>query len=207
MEKKLYRNEHNKMIGGVCSGLGDYLGIDPTIVRLIFLVLFFAGHGSGFIMYIILLIVLPKRGLNFTDPGFKPGVDYKVPPFGSAFNNSFGNFNKSFTFPPVPIKKSSNTSMIFGVIMVALGTLFLIDELDFIPDWDFDKLWPAVIVAAGAALIFAGQRKQPWENPTWNATSAVTTEEPASTSAADKGEGIDLTKKNEEPLNDHPTTL
>jgi phage shock protein PspC (stress-responsive transcriptional regulator) len=75
MEKKLYRNEHGKMIGGVCNGIADYMSIDPTIVRIIFLALFF-GHGAGFLIYVILLVVLPKRNA-FTDPNFKPGVDYK----------------------------------------------------------------------------------------------------------------------------------
>ncbi|AMR31470.1 hypothetical protein A0256_08550 [Mucilaginibacter sp. PAMC 26640] len=207
MEKKLYRNEHNKMIGGVCSGLGDYLNIDPTIVRLVFLVMLFAGHGAGFVLYIILLIVLPKRGLNFNDPGFKPGVDYKVPPassFSSSFNSSF---NKPFDFPPIPAKKSSNAGMIFGVVLIALGTLFLIDELDFIPDLDFDKLWPAILVAAGAALIFTGQKKQPWENPNWSATSVHAAEEQENTSTADKSAGIDLTKKTNETSTDNPTTI
>ena len=211
MEKKLYRNEHNKMIGGVCSGLGDYLNIDPTIVRLVFLVMLIAGHGAGFILYIILLIVLPKRGINFNDPNFKPGVDYKVPPgapFGSPFNTSFNNaFNKPFTFAPFQPKKSSNSGMIFGVILIALGTIFLIDKLDIIPDWDFDKLLPAVLVIAGAALIFAGQKKQPWEKHDWSAASANAAETPADTNVTDKTSAFDLTKKTDAPSNDNPTTL
>ena len=56
---RLYRNTKDKVIGGVCSGLGEYWGIDPILMRLLFIVLFF-GFGSGFLLYIIMWIVIPK---------------------------------------------------------------------------------------------------------------------------------------------------
>ena len=50
---------NNKMIGGVCAGLGEYLGLDPTIVRIVWvLMVLFAGF--GILMYIILWLVMPK---------------------------------------------------------------------------------------------------------------------------------------------------
>ncbi|TFF37988.1 PspC domain-containing protein [Mucilaginibacter psychrotolerans] len=203
MEKKLYRNEYGKMIGGVCSGIADYLGIDPTIVRLVFVVLF-VTHGAGFLMYIILLVVLPKNN-SFVNPNFRPGVDdkdYQVPPtqpFGQPFNQPFG-------FPPVAPKKSSNAGMIFGAVLIVLGTIFLADELNFIPDWDFDKLWPLIIVGAGAALIFAGKKKEPWEKHDWNATSATTATE-VTEDDKPKASAFDLSKKTDEPSTDNPTTI
>ena len=57
--KKLYRDEDRKMLGGVCSGLGHYFGIDSVWLRLFFLLLFF-GFGTGVIAYIILWIAMPK---------------------------------------------------------------------------------------------------------------------------------------------------
>lgn len=57
--KKLYRSNTDKMIGGVCGGLGKYLGVDPTLIRLIFALLVFFGVGSGLLVYIILMIVIP----------------------------------------------------------------------------------------------------------------------------------------------------
>ena len=57
-EKKLSRS-NNKMIGGVCAGIADYLGLDPTIVRIVWvLMLFFAGF--GILLYLILWIIMPK---------------------------------------------------------------------------------------------------------------------------------------------------
>ena len=58
--KKLYRNENDKMIGGVCSGLADYFGIDATLIRLGWILLTFFG-GCGILAYIIALIVIPKK--------------------------------------------------------------------------------------------------------------------------------------------------
>lgn len=61
----LYRNENDKILGGVCSGLAHYLRIDPTIVRILFALITLGGFGSGFLLYIILWIVLPARGMTF----------------------------------------------------------------------------------------------------------------------------------------------
>ncbi len=57
--KRLFRDPDNKYIGGVCGGLGAYFQIDPTWIRLIFLLTFFLG-GGGLILYIVLWIVIPK---------------------------------------------------------------------------------------------------------------------------------------------------
>ncbi|MGB0836840.1 MAG: PspC domain-containing protein [Flavobacteriaceae bacterium] len=57
--RKLYRDGTDKFLGGVCSGLAHYMGIDPIWVRLFFLALLFGG-GSGFIIYIIMWILLPE---------------------------------------------------------------------------------------------------------------------------------------------------
>ena len=72
MNKKLYRDEYHKVLGGVCSGLAEYFDMDVTVVRLLFAFTFFI-MGVGFIPYIILWIVLPKKGYifnNFNNPLF-----------------------------------------------------------------------------------------------------------------------------------------
>ena len=58
--KKLYRSETNKMIAGVCGGIAEYFDIDPTLVRLGFVVVSALG-GSGVLAYIVAAIVMPKR--------------------------------------------------------------------------------------------------------------------------------------------------
>lgn len=59
MEKRLTRNTQNQMVAGVCSGLADYVGVDPTIVRLVFLLLFLPG-GISPLLYLLLWLIMPE---------------------------------------------------------------------------------------------------------------------------------------------------
>ncbi|MCK4426989.1 MAG: PspC domain-containing protein [candidate division Zixibacteria bacterium] len=60
MAKRLYRSRRNSMIAGVCGGLGEYLNVDPTIMRLAAVLLVFAD-GIGLIAYIIAWIIVPRN--------------------------------------------------------------------------------------------------------------------------------------------------
>ena len=59
--KSLTRSTSNRMIAGVCAGLGEYLGIDPTIVRLLVVLAFFTGFGGIAIVYLIMAIIVPEQ--------------------------------------------------------------------------------------------------------------------------------------------------
>ena len=58
--KKLYRSHNNKMIAGVCSGIGKYFNVDPTVIRLLFVLLSLAVL-PGFLLYIIAWILMPEE--------------------------------------------------------------------------------------------------------------------------------------------------
>jgi len=58
--KRLYRSRKERMIGGVCGGLAHYFGIDPTLVRLLFVLGLFAVGGT-FWAYLIMMIVIPEE--------------------------------------------------------------------------------------------------------------------------------------------------
>ena len=58
MAKKLYKSSTDKKISGVCGGIAEYFDIDPTLVRVI-AVLLILGWGSGLILYIVLALVMP----------------------------------------------------------------------------------------------------------------------------------------------------
>jgi phage shock protein PspC (stress-responsive transcriptional regulator) len=60
MEKKLYRSETNRMLAGVCGGIGEYFNFDPTILRLLF-VIFALWGGGGLLAYIVCWIVIPTE--------------------------------------------------------------------------------------------------------------------------------------------------
>lgn len=58
--KKLYKSNSQKMIAGVCGGIAEYLNLDPTLVRLIFVAISLLG-GSGLLAYIIAAIIMPEE--------------------------------------------------------------------------------------------------------------------------------------------------
>ena len=59
--KQLTRSKSNRMIAGVCAGLGEYMGIDPTVVRLLFVLAFFGLHGGLLLAYLTMAIVVPEQ--------------------------------------------------------------------------------------------------------------------------------------------------
>jgi phage shock protein PspC (stress-responsive transcriptional regulator) len=58
--KKLYRSRTDRKVAGVCAGLAEYIGIDPTLMRVIFVLATLAG-GPGLLVYIVLAMVMPEQ--------------------------------------------------------------------------------------------------------------------------------------------------
>ena len=65
MEKKLYRNTQNKLIAGVCSGLAEYLNIDPTVIRVIWALVGLSG--AGLLAYLVCALLIPEKPSNIID--------------------------------------------------------------------------------------------------------------------------------------------
>lgn len=96
MRRRLYRDGDNRVIGGVCSGLGAYFNIDMVILRVIFVVLFFLGVGASLLIYIILWIVVPKakttaqrlemRGKEATVSNIEKSIKEEVNEIGESYN-------------------------------------------------------------------------------------------------------------------------
>lgn len=185
MNKKLYRDEYHKVLGGVCSGLAEYFEMDVTVIRLLFAFTVIV-MGVGIIPYVVLWIVLPKKGYLYSQYN-NPTVDYTVPPQqpegefthqGNPFENR-PYANNPFANVPlenVPLKQKSNAGIIVGMVLIIVGAAILIDEYNLIPDFDFDRLWPVILVFVGGALIISGQKKQIWHKADWNEAD---TKEPA----------------------------
>jgi phage shock protein C len=150
MTKKLYRDDYNKSVGGVCIGLAEYFNLDISIVRAIFLLGALCTKGGFIPLYIILWAVLPKKPFGYANPG----VDYTMPPQGDA------------QFAYEPVRKKSNVAVIGGAILVLVGGGLLLDEFNIIPDIDFSLAWPAVLIVIGLAIIFSsGKKKSNYKDP------------------------------------------
>lgn len=61
--KKLYRSRKNRLVGGVCGGIGDHYNIDPTIVRLLWVIFILSG-GAGLLAYLIAIVLIPESPLD-----------------------------------------------------------------------------------------------------------------------------------------------
>lgn len=145
-ESRLHRDTSNKVIGGVCSGLGNYLNIDPVIVRVIFVLLALFG-GGGVIIYILLWIFVPEQSFHQYYQAENMENMKEEPP-----NNEQ---------QPQPVMDPNRGSMLAGIILVALGAIFLVDR--FIPRIYFEDLWPLLLIAVGIILLrnhFTKEKKE-----------------------------------------------
>ncbi|HCZ21810.1 MAG TPA: hypothetical protein DHU85_09860 [Porphyromonadaceae bacterium] len=59
--KRLYRSSDNRVFAGICGGLGEYFDVDPTVVRVVYVLLSLLTAFMGVLIYIILLFVIPNR--------------------------------------------------------------------------------------------------------------------------------------------------
>jgi len=59
--KRLYRSSRNKIIAGVCSGIGEYYGIDPVVIRLVWVILTLVSFGFGVLAYLIAWMIIPRN--------------------------------------------------------------------------------------------------------------------------------------------------
>jgi phage shock protein C len=142
--KRLYRSQKNSVIGGVCGGLADYFNTEPVLIRVLFVIAFFAV-GGGLLVYIVLWIITPLEVVPF----FKHAND-------SVKDETIKEEQKS-TVMEEQKKQSHDGSLWGGVILIALGGIFLIDR--FVQNIDFGDLWPLILVAVGVILISKSFRK------------------------------------------------
>lgn len=135
--KRFERSATNKVIGGVCAGLADYLNMDVTLVRVLFVVAALCGS-FGFWLYIILWIVAPSQKVIGFDSKNDEPIEINV------VENEKKGFQKG--------------TVVTAIILIGIGLLALIDN--FMPiDWIW-KLWPVILIALGIVIIMNTQKKQ-----------------------------------------------
>ena len=137
---KLYRSVSDRMIGGVCGGLGTFLNIDPVFIRLLFILLLF-GSDFGFILYLLLWIVVPEEGKAY---GFKEdSVGERVKSMGS-------DIQQAVTQP------HPQSGLILGIGLIAVGGFMFLDRMDL--SWlrwvDMGYIWPVLLIIGGVVLLF-----------------------------------------------------
>jgi len=149
MKKRIYRSESEKVIGGVCGGLGEYFGVDPTWIRILFVLSIFAS-GVGLIAYIIGWIVIPSKKETVSVVQSAEGSTEPATQTNSVTNSNPESNNK-------PHK--NGVGFLPGIILVILGMIFLFDRAFY---WfDFDYIWPMVLIGIGVILIYRSSTPKP----------------------------------------------
>ena len=152
--QKLYRSETDKIIFGVCGGFGEYFEVDPVLVRLVFILFALLG-GGGAVLYILLAIVIPKN------PESQAEVDreeklrefaHKAGEKVSDLAKEIGHGAKS-RMESMRENRGERKSSFFGIILVALGLIFLVNM--FLPAyWMGGRVfWPFLFIILGIYLI------------------------------------------------------
>ncbi|MCF6277595.1 MAG: PspC domain-containing protein [Anaerolineales bacterium] len=148
MQTVLYRSESDRMLGGVCGGLGNYLGIDSTLVRLFFILLVL-GPGMGIVFYLALWIIAPSES------GVNAGATWK-----ENFKDSTENFGKraqtvGIEFQQAVRRPHPQAGVLFGGALIAIGSMLFIESLHISWLWwlDVDILWPLLLIIAGAVIL------------------------------------------------------
>jgi phage shock protein C len=136
------------MIAGVCGGLGRYLGIDSTLVRLFFLLLALAGNGLGLLVYFLLWFIMPLEG-QARDASFSETVRSGSEEIADRAR-AMGDDLRHLVIQPNP-----RAGLVIGAGLVILGVVFLVQNLNL--PWlgwlDMDVIWPILLIMGGAALL------------------------------------------------------
>ena len=135
--KRLERDLSNKVLGGVCSGLGNYFNIDPTFWRILFFIFCFVPAVPGILIYIILWIAMPEaQGRVSAAEGNpqNPGI------------NENGQ----------PVK--SDGRWIAGLILIGFGILWLL--IRYIPQISWHNAWPVILIGVGIFFLIPIKNKK-----------------------------------------------
>jgi phage shock protein C len=149
MNRRLYRSRRDSVLGGVAGGVADYLDVDPSIVRIIWVVLAAVTGGLFLVLYIVMWFVVPEgpseAGVAVgSAPTSQPG---SAPSSAPLWQPSAERMRRA----------GSGGAVILGLALVAVGVWFLVDE--YLPDFDRDLIWPIALVALGAALLVISLRR------------------------------------------------
>ncbi len=151
LKKRLYRDEENNILGGVCSGIANYFGIDPLIIRIIFAATIIFG-GFGTIIYILLWIIVLKaettaqklemKGEPVNISNIEKAIKYEFENVKKNFldktnSENFNKFKKGITevadtFAGLIVKIFKGISGFIGVIFIIAGILVTILAFNFL---------------------------------------------------------------------------
>jgi phage shock protein C len=165
VNRRLYRSVSDRKIGGVAAGTATYFDIDPSISRVLWLLLAIFTGGAFLLVYLVMWAVVPEEPWA---PG-APGPAMAAPAAGgeaAAEGEAAPPTDETAIAPATPSStwsKSVEVSggpgphVIFGVILILIGGWFLAQQ--FLPWLNFGLLWPIGLVVIGVIILVAALRR------------------------------------------------
>jgi phage shock protein C len=151
MEKKLYRSQTNRVLAGIAGGLGEYFDVDPTIIRLLFILMIVFG-GSGIIIYLILWILMPNN------PEENLAIDKdRIKKVAEEIKDKAGKMGEEIKDEikkePAP-ERTKRSGGLFGWILIIVGAVFLINAFSPIAvRFFFSRFWALGLILLGLIFI------------------------------------------------------
>lgn len=149
---KLYRSRSDALLGGVCGGIGNHLGVDSNLVRLVFVLLALAS-GVGVLVYVLLWLIVPREGEVQATP--QEAVRVGAAELAEKAKELAVEVSTVVRRPEV------GAGIVIGTLLVVFGVLFLLRNLGVFRLWwaTFDVLWPLILVVVGLALLWRFLRR------------------------------------------------
>lgn len=186
MGDRLYRSTTDRSLAGVAGGLAAYLGVDPSIVRVAWVLLAIVTGGLAAVVYIVMAIVVPEAPPGWVGRGAGPApwsssAGPWAPPAGGDAESgaddggtpgdpaaSGWQRTDAPTWGAVPPSGShagpapgagsaGSAGIVFGAILIVVGAWFLVRQYVRI---DWDVVWPVIVIGLGALLIAGAMRRR-----------------------------------------------
>jgi len=153
--KRLYRSRKDKIIDGVCGGLGKYFNVDPLLIRIVFVVLAFMG-GLGVLLYLVLMIIVPKEPIKGETTEGSEGIKEFTEDIARGVQHAAEEITREAKSFATDIKKSgwfSERRNMLGVIVILVGFFLLVNQfINLRFAWRY--FWPMVVIFIGLYIIF-----------------------------------------------------
>ena len=160
--RRLYRCRHDRQLAGVAAGMAEHLDLDPTLVRVLWILSAFFG-GFTILLYIVLAFVIPLEPATMPAPGSwqAAGPAWGAPPAAADGTEPAGE-TPAWPAPGPdagpPVHREGRGGLYLGVALVVFGAIALANAA--IPGWaGAAALGPALLVALGVALLVGSTRR------------------------------------------------
>lgn len=175
VNQRLYRSRDDRMIAGVAGGVADYLGVDPSIVRILWVLLAIFSGGIFLLLYLVMMFVVPEAPAEW--PIEESGADTpgetteatgsaSAPPAGGGAGTAGGGAEagagtaraarRAARAARRGERREGSGSLILGLILILIGGFFLLRM--YVPWLDAGRFWPFLLVIVGLVLILGSIR-------------------------------------------------